>query len=94
MMRDRTMCSHIISRVKENLNSSENGQSRTPVPTNKMFVSAIEMKFAVSVCILLPSPSRFACHLSHRARHKLAFLTSVGERRAKLGGSASEVRRE
>ena len=28
---------------------AHNGQSRTPVPTNKMFVSAIEMKFAVGV---------------------------------------------
>ena len=29
---------------------AHNGQSRTPVPTNKAFVLAIEMKFAVGVC--------------------------------------------
>ena len=35
----------------------DNGQSRTPVPTNKVFVSPIEVRFAVGVCIPLPSPS-------------------------------------
>ena len=35
----------------------DNGQSRTPVPTNKVFVLAIEMKFAVGVVTGGASPS-------------------------------------
>ena len=36
---------------------AHNGQSRTPVPTNKMFVLAIEVRFAVIVCNGAPGTS-------------------------------------